>query len=115
MIKLLTKLENYDFRGITSKWVRSYLFDRKRFVSVENVAFKSMPINCSVPQGSVLAPLFFLLYINDLQKCLKYGRSFIFADDTALLVSHTIMEALRKRVNIDLNFYIVGYVQIKLV
>ena len=62
-----------------------------------------MPINCGVPQGSVLGPLFFLLYINDLQKCLKYGRSFIFADDTALLVSHTTLNALRKRLNIDLK------------
>ena len=100
---LLTKLEHYDFRGITSKWVRSYFFDRKQYVSVENAASKPMPINCDVPQGSVLGPLFFLLYINDLQKCLKYGRSFIFADDTALLVSHTTLKALRKRLNIDLK------------
>ena len=100
---LLTKLEHYGFRGITSKWVRSYLFDRKQYVSVENVASKPMSINCGVPQGSVLGPLFFLLYINDLQKCLKYGRSFIFADDTALLVSHTTLKALRKRLNIDLK------------
>ena len=62
-----------------------------------------MPITYGVPQGSVLGPLFFLLYINDLQKCLKYSKPFIFADDTALLLSHTSLKALKKRLNIDLK------------
>ena len=83
-------------RALRFQRFRSYFFYRKQYVSVENVASKPMPINCGVPQRSVLGPLFFLLYINDLQKCLRYGRSFIFADDTALLVSHTTPEALRK-------------------
>ena len=74
---LLTKLEYYGFRGVTIKWIRSYLCERKQYVSLETVSSKSMPINYGVPQGSVLSPLFFLLYINDLQKCLKHSKSFI--------------------------------------
>ena len=62
-----------------------------------------MPINYCVPQGSVLGPLLFLLYINNLQKCLKYGKSYIFADDTALIVSHKSLKSLKKRLNIDLK------------
>ena len=58
---LMTKLEHYGFRGITGKWVTSYLIDRKQYVSVENVAFKPMPINCGVPQGSVLGIIIMII------------------------------------------------------
>ena len=100
---LLKKLEHYGFRGISGKWIKSYLCNRKQFVSVDNTPSKSMSISYGVPQGSVLGPLFFLLYINDLQNCLKYGKSYIFADDTAIVVSHKKLKSLKKRLNIDLK------------
>ena len=100
---LLKKLENYGFRGISKKWINSYLTGRHQYVSVNNVLSEAMPIRYGVPQGSVPGPLFFILYINDLQNCLKYGKSYIFEDDTAINVSHSDLKALKKRLNIDLK------------
>ena len=72
-------------------------------MSVNNVHSEFMSIKHGVPQGSVLGPLFFILYINDLKNCLKYSKSYIFADDTAMNISHTSLKFLKKRLNIDLK------------
>ena len=90
---LLKKLENYGFRGISKSWVNSYLTGRHQYVSVNNVHSEFMSIKHGVPQGSVLGPLFFILYINDLKNCLKYSKSYIFASDTAMNISHTSLKS----------------------
>ena len=100
---LLKKLENYGFRGVAKSWVESYLTGRRQFVSINNVCSEPMSIKHGVPQGSVLGPLFFILYINDLKNCLNYSKAYIFADDTAINISHTSPKALKKRLNIDLK------------
>ena len=100
---LLKKLEIYGFRGITNDWFSTYLSGRKQYVSVSGVDSNYRDIKHGVSQGSVLDPILFLIYINDLANATIYSRSFNFADDTAILYTDDDPKRLKKRVNIDLK------------
>ena len=68
---LLSNMEHYGVRGCTLEWFKSYLFDRKQYVSIDGSSTNLCTINCGVQQGSVLGLLLFLIYINDLPNASK--------------------------------------------
>ena len=81
---LIDKLEHYGIRGKALEIFKSYLSNRKQYVQLEKSKSQLRPITCGVPQGSVLGPLFFILFINDLYKCCPEGKVRLFADDTTI-------------------------------
>ena len=69
---LLKKLDHYGFRGIINNWFRSYLTERKQKVSINGFVSQTKTLKHGVPQGSVLGPILFLLYINDLHNASNF-------------------------------------------
>ena len=100
---LLHKLEYYGIRGVCNDWFKSYLSDRKQFVSINGYNSDLMPVDCGVPQGSVLGPLLFLIYINDLHKAIQYCKVHHFADDTNLFHTSKSVKNVNKLVNRDMK------------
>ena len=79
---LLRKLHFYGVRGIVFTWLESYLQDRQQYVYYNSISSSSLPISCGVPQGSILGPLLFILYINDISNVSRMLKFILFADDT---------------------------------
>ena len=85
------------------KWFQSYLFGRKQFVTFNGVSSELLVNSCGVPQGSVLGPLLFLLYINDLPNISKILNFDLFADDTNIYYESNSLNELEKTVNKELS------------
>ena len=86
---LLYKLEYYGFRGNVLKWFEDYLSNRKQYVYYNSCKSQYKNIQCGVPQGSILGPLLFLLYVNDIINTSSVLEFVLFADDTTITYSHT--------------------------
>ena len=93
---MFKNLSFYGIRGIALTWFKSYLTNRKQYVQNLNCKSDTKTLLNGVPQGSVLGPLLFILYINDMSNIFKHAKSVIFADDTAIYITGNDIE----------NFYI---------
>ena len=91
---LLKKLEHYGIRGLPLMILSSYLTNRKQYVSIDGCKSQKRAISVGVPQGSVLGPLLFLIYINDLPRSLTNLKAILFADDTTLFTSSMDIQQL---------------------
>ena len=98
---LLAKLNHYGIRGVSNDWFKSYLSNRNHYVSING--YESAALNCGIPQGSVLGPLLFLLYINDLNQAIKFFKVYHFADDTNLSCLSNSIKKMKHLVNADLK------------
>ena len=100
---LLTKLTHYGIRGAAYKWFNSYLSQREPFVSVNGHNSLSLPVSCGVPQGSILGPLLFLLYVNDLPNTPSLLKFHLFVDDTNLYFSSKSLGLFESTLNQELK------------
>ena len=91
---LLEKMNNYGIRGHANNFFRSFLTNRKQFSCINGIDSSLLNINCGVPQGSVLGPILFLIYINDLHRALPDCKVRLFADDTGIFINNTDFETL---------------------
>ena len=100
---LLAKLEHYEIRGLLNEWFCSYLTNRQQFISVNNSDSDPLQITCGVPQGSVLGPVLFLIYMNDFTNCSSIFDFHLFADDTNLFHTYSGLQHLEQNVNRELS------------
>ena len=100
---LLAKLNHYGIRGVSNDWFISYLPNFNQYVSINGYESGLPALNCGVTQGSVLGPLLFLLYINDLNQAMKFYKFNHIADGTNLLCLSNSIKKLKKIVNADLK------------
>ena len=89
---LLTKLEYYGIRGTALSWFKSYLIESTQTTKIDCSYSNYSTINCGIPQGSVLGPLLFLIYINDIYLSAQEVPFHLFADYTCIFYSHKSLE-----------------------
>ena len=99
---LLSKLDLYGITGSALSMIRSYLSDRNQKCQLDDLMSTERRVTCGIPQGSILGPLFFLVYINDLPECLNQATPRLFADDTNLTVAGESIQEIELNMNSDL-------------
>ena len=105
---LIKKLQHYGFRGNCSAYLKSYYSNRKQYVYLNGIKSEMMNIIYGVPQGSILGPLCFSLFINDLPLAVD-TETVLFADDAAFIIKSLSLEGLYSKINklfADLTTYL---------
>ena len=100
---LISKLKNYGIEGNNLNWFKNYLQNRKQYLILNKYETSFGSIKCGVPQGSILGPLLFLIYVNDLCNASDILDPIMFADDTNLFLSHQNINILFNKFNEELQ------------
>ena len=100
---LITKLHHYGIRGTALDWFRNYLTHRTQTVHALNCNSSTMDINVGVPQGSILGPLLFIIYMNDITNTTSLLKLILYADDTNIFLSHPDLNSLYHIMNTELT------------
>ncbi len=99
----LEKLRTIGFTSSVLDWFCSYLSNRTQVTMINNLISDPKPVTVGVPQGSILGPLLFLIYINDLPECLTHCKLILYADDTLLYYSADSISELQSKLNSHLQ------------
>ena len=100
---ILSKLECLGIRDMPLNWFRSYLANRKQYTCVNGVDSDMKILDCGVPQGSLLRVLLFQLQINDMNTCIKFCNSILYADDTTIFVVGRNLRFIKSKLQSDVN------------
>ena len=100
---LLSKLEYYGVCDESLPWFKNYFTGRKQFVHIDSQSSEELAITSGVPQGSILGPVLFIVYINDLPCCVRHCSVNMYADDTVLYLAGPTVDNLIYYINEDLQ------------
>ena len=100
---LIRKLEHHGIREVTQLWFQNYLTNRRQIVKYNQIRSKEMLMQTGVPQKSILGPILFLLYINDIENCSKLLSFVLFADDTNIFYSSNCLKTINEVIQTEIN------------
>ena len=100
---LISKLEHYGIKGLPLHFFQNYMEKQTQFVEINKKSSNVLPINHGVPQVSLLGPILFLIYINDLNGIVNFSKIHHFADDTNILYASNSLKDINRKINHDLK------------